>query len=204
MVLGITGGIASGKSLVTSLLEKMGPPCPFIIDADQVYRDLTLPGSPLCASLSEAFGAGMLTAGGTPDRKKLAALIFSSEDARLHLNALTHPAILKEIQCRREAHKNEHVVLSAPLLIEAGLMFLVDELWLVMVDEHKQVERLMNREHISEDDALHRVGSQMPLPEKKRYARHIIDNSGTPEETRKIVETLWKEAMERCDDRSHR
>jgi len=197
-VLGLTGGIASGKSFVVSVLENIeGPSCPCIIDADEVYHGLISPGMPLVAAMAHEFGAGILTSGGGIDRKKLGEIVFSSAGAREKLNALTHPHVVEEIKKRMAAHADRHIVLAAPLLVEAGLTSLVDELWLVAVSEKKQVERLMGREHITEEDALRRIRSQMPLEEKRRFARHVIDNDGTAEETGRAVKALWKEVVNR-------
>jgi dephospho-CoA kinase len=197
MIIGITGGIASGKSFVVSILEKLeGPSCPYVIDADEVYHSLISPGAPLVALLAGEFGPGILSPEGGIDRKKLGALVFSSGAARETLNGLTHPAVIREIQNLLAAHRDRHIVLAAPLLIESGLIPLVDELWLVAVNEKKQVERLMNREHITEEDALRRMASQMPLEEKKRFADRVIDNDGPAGETERAVKALWKEVVE--------
>lgn len=188
--IGLTGGIASGKSFVSDMLKEMGAN---VIDADQVYGELILPGRFLYEAIRQNWGDEILAFDGKIDRKKLATLVFSSKKDRLLLNDLTHPAVIEDIKERLDAANNLISVVVAPLLIEAGQTEIVDQIWLVVIDEETQLERLMKRESISHEDAVKRVRSQMPQDEKRKYADRIIDNNGTPENTREQVMMIWKE-----------
>jgi len=191
-IIGLTGGIASGKSTVARILEQLGVP---VIDADQLAREAVLPGSKSLAKITEIFGDDVIAANGTLDRKRLGSLVFADIESRHLLEGVLHPEIrrLGEERIAREiADGNRLLVYMAPLLIEAGAVDRVDEIWVVTVRPEIQLERLMARDHISIQEAQRIVGSQMPLDEKASYGRVLIDNSGTPEETQRLVENIWK------------
>jgi dephospho-CoA kinase len=196
MRIGLTGGIASGKSSVADILKECGAS---LIDADEVYRKLIEPGSALHSRIVERWGPEILHADGSLDRKKLGRIVFASENERQELNNCTHPAIIAALRKEMAEEKRNPVVVVAPLLLEAGEEALVDELWVVVLDEETQIERLMKREFITREDALRRVRSQMPLAEKMRRADRIIDNNGPLEKTREAVQKLWTELKERID-----
>jgi dephospho-CoA kinase len=193
LVIGLTGGIASGKSTLSRLLRQWGVP---VVDADAVARLVVQPGAPAHGELVEVFGPGILEADQSINRRRLGCLVFSDEQARERVNAITHPrviaAILAELSALREQGAGVAVV-EAPLLIESGMVDLVDEVWVVAVDEATQLERLMRRDRCSLDDAKKRVAAQLPLGEKLRHAHRIIDNSGTEEETFGQVTSIWRE-----------
>jgi dephospho-CoA kinase len=195
-VIGLTGGIASGKSTVSDMLAELGA---VIIDADRLSREVTLPGSEGLRQVREAFGDSVITRGGTLDRHRLGAIIFHDESARIRLNSIIHPLVielteqrLRELQGISGKQRRPIVaVIDAPLLIEAGVDAICDEVWVVAVGRDIQARRLMSREGYTLDEALSRIDAQMPLSEKKKRATHIIDNEGTAEQTRETVLQLW-------------
>lgn len=190
-VIGLTGGIATGKSSVARLLEEQGAA---VIDADLLSREAVRPGSAALERIVALFGPEMLLADGSLDRKRLGRLVFSDSDKRRQLEQITHPAIrrLAEERIRQLARERHRVVFyMAPLLIEAGATDRVDEIWVVTVRPEIQLARLMARDVIDRTEAERIIASQMPLAEKERHARIVIDNSGTLEETRQIVAAIW-------------
>ena len=191
-VIGLTGGIASGKNLVAGFLASCGA---VVIDADQLAREVVAPGEPAYREIIAVFGEGILKPDGTLDRKALGGIVFSDAAARGVLEKITHPAIAERAALRldRERRKGARVVFyMVPLLIEAGLMSTVDEIWLVTVYEETQITRLMQRDNISREEALRKIAAQMTLDEKVAYADVIIDNSGVPEETEQRVREEWE------------
>lgn len=193
-VLGLTGGIASGKSSISAMLKEMGFP---IVDADEIARRVVEKGSPVLERIKEEFGEGVLNADGTLNRKALGQLVFNSSKKLELLNSITHPAIIEEIRRDIDAlsAKGERLcVLDVPLLIESGINNMADAVLLVYVDEKTQLYRLMNRDHIPEELALKKISSQMSYNEKKKYADYIIDNSGsldcTKAQLEKIIATI--------------
>lgn len=191
-IIGLTGGIASGKSSVARLLQERGVP---VIDADQLAREAVLPGSPALERIAAVFGREVVAADGTLDRKRLGALVFADADKRRQLETILHPEIrrLGEEQIDRAAAAGQRVlVYMAPLLIEAGAADRVDEIWVVTVRPEIQLQRLMARDGIDRAAALRIIDSQMPLAEKAAHGRILIDNSGTPQETRQLLADIWK------------
>ncbi len=192
-IIGLTGGIASGKSMVASFLEEMGAT---VIDADRLARIVVEPATGPYKEIVETFGEKILNPDGTIDRKALGAIVFSSPDARKQLERITHPAIKKLAGELLEEERLKGTAISfyvVPLLLEAGLESTVDEIWIVYTDEETQLKRLIKREHIDRDEALRKIAAQMPLSEKIKFGDKVIDNSGTPEETRMKVMELWLE-----------
>ncbi len=179
-VIGITGGIASGKSTVTNILREYGY---VVIDADVIAREIVAVGEPALEEITEYFGPEVLHGDGTLNRKHLGNIVFSDSNKLNRLNEITHKRINERIMNRIEKYhleRNHSVVfLDAALLIEMNMRKLVDEIWLVSVDEKTQCNRLMDRDKISLDAAKKRISSQMTLGEKKKFADVIIDNSGT-------------------------
>ncbi len=192
-IIGLTGGIATGKSFVAGFFVGKGIP---VIDADQLAREAVMPGSPALQQIVAQFGTDLLEQDGTLNRKKLGTLIFADREKRRAVEAMLHPAI-KELAESRIAHHSTAgcpvIVYMAPLLIEAGATDRVDEIWVVTVRPEVQRERLMARDRISSEEAGRMVASQMPLAEKEQYGRVVIDNSGTATETMILLEKIWSE-----------
>lgn len=198
-VIGLTGGIATGKSTVSAMLKELGA---VIIDADLVARQIVEPGRPAWQEIIVAFGSDFLNPDKTLNRKKLGELVFNDDAALEKLNQITHPKIVEEIGRQIEKYnlienRANLLVIDAALLIEVKLHLLVEEVWLVTCSPKEQITRLMARNKLSYQDALARIRSQMPIEEKKSYAKHILDNNGTLEETKKQVEELWQLIMHR-------
>jgi dephospho-CoA kinase len=195
-VIGLTGNIGSGKSTVSSRLKALGAE---VIDADQVAREVVRPGSPALEELVANFGPGILKENGELDRKATGELVFADPGARARLNQITHSRIKETIQSkikgfldRTAASPNPEVlVIDAPLLIEVGLQINVDEIWVVKIDEEKQIERLTRRDGLSPDEVRSRIAAQLPQEEKLKYADRVIDNSGEPAETMRQVDRHW-------------
>jgi dephospho-CoA kinase len=195
-VIGLTGGIASGKSTVSRYLRERGA---VIIDADTLAKELVAQGTPAWQEIVAFFGSQVLDEAGNIDRKRLAQIIFADPQARSKLNSIVHPKVIETTKKRiRELKDNDNVpliVVDAPLLIEAGMTDLVDEVWVVAVPVQEQLNRLVFRDKLSKEEAIKRIYSQMPLAEKLTYADRIIDNSGSMEETLKLLDSLWKEIV---------
>lgn len=190
-VIGLTGGIATGKSSVALFFSKRGIP---VIDADQLARDAVLPGSRALERIIQSFGREVLTHDGLLDRKRLGTIIFADPEKRHSLEEILHPEIRKlaDIQIIQAAEAGHNrLIYMAPLLIEAGATERVDTVWVVTVRPEIQLERLMRRDGISREQAQRIIDSQMPLSQKEQHGSVVIDNSGTDEETQKILETVW-------------
>jgi dephospho-CoA kinase len=199
-IIGLSGGIGSGKSTVSRLLAQLGAR---VIDADAIVHELQAPGQPMVARIAEAFGAEVLDARGALDRAALGAIVFRDPAARARLGAIVHPPVGAEIARRVAQARAEGVpivVLDIPLLFEgraAGTgtasLLRYEATILVFAPEQAQIERQIARDGCTPDEALRRVRAQMPLAEKKALADHVIDNSGTPAETERQVRELWRE-----------
>lgn len=183
LVIGLTGGIASGKSTVSNLLiEKRIP----VIDADLEARAAVNIGETAYHEIVSYFGEDILQEDRTLDRAKLGEIIFNNKEKRLKLNSIVHPAVRKRMLEKKEEAINNGaslVVMDIPLLFESELTYMVDKVLLVYVDEDTQLERLMARNQLSEEEARARILSQMPLKDKIKLADVIIDNNGPIEET---------------------
>jgi dephospho-CoA kinase len=192
-VIGLTGGIASGKSLVAEILEELGA---VVIDADRLAREVVKPGTRSYREIVDFFGKKVVLPDGTLDRKTLGRIVFADPVARKHLEKMTHPAIIRlaEERLDEERRKGTEIVFyMVPLLVEAGLTSSVHEIWVVYADEGTQLERLIKRDKIGKDEALRKISAQMPMEEKVNFGQVIIDNRGTPEGTRRQVIELWRE-----------
>lgn len=190
-LIGLTGGIACGKSFVSRLLAERGA---IVVDADQVARDVVAPGSQGLAEVVEAFGAGILHPDGTLDREELGATVFGDAAARARLEGILHPAIARESMVQladAAAQKPPLVVYDAALLIEAGRYDLFRPLVVVSAPPAVQMQRLMARDGLDEAGAKARVAAQMPVADKAKLADHVIDNGGSREATEAQVDALW-------------
>jgi len=196
-VIGLTGGIASGKSTVARILQRLGA---VIIDADLLSREAVLPGTPAHQAIVASFGPDILLPDTTIDRKALGRIVFADPNARRRLEAITHPAIANLAEeLLAEARQSDAPVAFyvAPLLIEAGVTGRVDDIWVVYADRETQIARLTKRDGIGREEAEQRLAAQMPMEEKATYGSAVIDNRGTPEETERQVTALWKERIEK-------
>ena len=179
LLVGLTGGIATGKSTVSAMLRSLG--C-IVIDADQLARDVVEPGEPALATIAAEFGRDVIQADGTLDRKRLGAIVFADAGRRKRLEAITHPAIRERFMRRVQQLADERfsgvVVFDAAVMIESGNYKNMDRLVVVATDEATEIARLMARDDIGRDEAALKVRSQMPVAEKAKLADYVIDNGG--------------------------
>jgi dephospho-CoA kinase len=195
VVIGLTGGIASGKSTVSNMIRKQGIR---VIDADQIAREVVEVGKPAYQQIVDTFGDEILHDDQTINREKLGTLIFADQKKREQLNHIVHPAVRKEMLTQTQEEKEQHaklVVLDIPLLFESKLTYMVDKTILVYVDEEKQLKSLMERNDLSEDDAKIRIRSQLPLKEKIKLSDEIINNNGSIEETEAQLHELLRKLV---------
>lgn len=196
LVVGLTGGIASGKSTVSEYLQELGAS---IIDADKIAKELVEKDSPALQEIVAYFGQEILDENGQLRRKCLAELIFNSSIEREKLNSILHPRIFQRVEEQITLFRTNKIVplivLDAPLLLETGMQSLVDEVWVVAVKPEVQLTRLMERDGITREAARERIASQMPLAEKIKLADRVIDNSQGIPELLKIVDKLWAEVV---------
>ncbi len=182
-VIGLTGSIGSGKSHVSSVLASLGA---YIVDGDQISHELTAPHGKALPAIRQVFGEDVFFPDGTLNRKALGNLVFASDHARLQLNSLIQPMILKEIQNEMslaEAEGRKVCVLDMPLLFEEHLDRLCDRVWCVYLPENLQIQRIMERDRCTQSEAISRIRSQMDATEKAARADVVIDTSGSFEET---------------------
>ena len=192
-VIGLTGGIACGKSNLSRTLRENGVP---VVDADEISRAMTAPGGTALPLIREAFGDGVFD-GEALNRRALSNVIFSDPAARERLNGLLHPLIFAEMR-RQMALVPGAVVLDVPLLFEAGMEDWCDEIWCAWVPQKEQVRRLRKREGLTVRKALQRIHAQMPTLEKRRRSDHVIRTEGTKTESGQIALALWRDAQERA------
>jgi dephospho-CoA kinase len=185
VIAGLTGGIASGKSTVSAFLEDAGA---VIVDADKIAREVVQKDRPAWREIVGAFGRSILLPDGEINRTLLGEIIFNSPELKQVLNRIVHPGVISETAGRlAEIEKNQPgavVILDVPLLIESGMNAGLSDIIVVYVPESLQIERLMKRDALTQDQALARIRSQMPIEEKKKRATIVIDNSGSREDTR--------------------
>ena len=202
LLVGLTGGIATGKSTVAKMLRELG--C-VIIDADVLAREVVEPGEPAYEDIVAAFGSDVIQANGSLDRKRLGAIVFADAARRKRLEAMTHPRI-RERFARRLQELTEQgfaglVFFDAAVMIESGNYRNMDRLVVVATDEATQRERLQGRDGIGADEAARRMASQMPVAEKAKLADHVIDNSvdraATERQVRRVHEALLAELRAR-------
>jgi len=189
-VLGLTGGIGSGKSMVAQMFARLGA---IVIDADQLAREVVEPGQPALEEIAATFGRDVLLPDGRLDRAKLAGIIFADPIERAKLDAITHPRIRarmdEEIKARRSGPGV--LIVDIPLLYENDRSYSVERVIVVWVDPQTQLRRIRQRDGLSTEAAGQRIAAQMPLEAKRARADHVIDNSGRREDTRRQVEAIY-------------
>jgi len=194
ILLGVTGGIASGKTVVSEILEELGAP---LIDLDIIARQVVEPGTVALENIIDYFGKQVLHEDKSLDRKKLSNIIFEDMEKRTKLESFTHPPIFEEFlkQVDEIAKKTSGVIIqvSIPLLFEENLQFMFDKIVVVYISRELQVERLALRDGISRANASNMLNSQLPIDEKVGYADFVINNENSIEETRRQVEEMWQE-----------
>ncbi|HLO10948.1 MAG TPA: dephospho-CoA kinase [Pseudoneobacillus sp.] len=198
LIIGLTGGIASGKSTVSRMLVEMNIP---VIDADIEARRVVEKGEKAYKKIIETFGLEIITETGEIDRVKLGSIVFHDENKRMELNAIVHPAVRERMNAEKEKKVlagEPIIVLDIPLLFESNLSHMVEKTILVYVDNEIQLERLMSRNQLSLNEANARIKSQMPLKDKLQLADEVINNNGTIENTKiQLIEILNKWQVEK-------
>ncbi|BDG61015.1 dephospho-CoA kinase [Caldinitratiruptor microaerophilus] len=193
--IGLTGGIASGKSTVVAILRELGAA---VVDADRIVHAVEARGGEAYGPIVAAFGPGVVGPDGELDRAALARRVFSDPEARRRLEAIVHPIVRRRMAEEVEAAARagaRAVVLDIPLLFETGYQAHVDQVWVVYVDPPTQLRRLVARDGLDEAEARRRIDAQMPLEEKRRLADVVIDNRGDPAATRAQVEAAWRAVL---------
>jgi dephospho-CoA kinase len=192
-LIGLTGGIASGKSVVAEMFKSLGA---YVIDADQVSRNIMVPNSAVYRKVVQTFGREILEDDQTIDRKKLGDMVFGDPVKQAKLNECTHPEIFREIDRRvgeiRKKNPDALIIVEAALLIETSVYQKFDKLIVVYADEGVQLKRLRERDGFTEEEALKRIRSQMPLKEKIKYADYVVHNNEGLDDTQKQVEEVYK------------
>ena len=194
-IIGLTGGIGSGKTSVAAKLRALGAR---VFDADEAAKNAVLPGTEGFFKVVESFGPQIVDADGKLNRMALAEIVFNDKESLKRLEEIIHSYVWQEtdkfLNACREAGERA-VILDIPLLIECGWHQKVDEVWLVVLPVEKQIMRTMKRSGMTAEAVQARIAAQMPLDEKKKYATRVIDNSGAWEETEKQVITAWEKTV---------
>lgn len=199
VIVGLTGGIASGKSTVARIFQALGAE---VVDADALAREAVAPGQPAWHAIREAFGPRALRPDGTIDRAWLGELVFHSPQARRQLNAIVHPVVVRKLQERIQQARQlppdprgrPHVLIAeVPLLIEEKLTWLVDRVVLVVAQQSTQVSRLIHDKGLTETQARARVNAQLPVEEKRPHADWVVDGEAPLPELEQQVRAIWSE-----------
>ena len=196
-VIGLTGGIGTGKSTVSAYLNEKNIP---VVDADQISREITAPGSPVLDDIRALLGDGVFREDGTMNRQKVASVIFSDREILTAYEALTTAEAVRRCQAEVEAYRQQGncgmVVLDAPLLFECGLQSETDENWVVDADMEVRIARVMQRDGISRQAIMDRIRRQMPSEEKRELADFVIDNSGSLTELHEQIDRLLERSRD--------
>ena len=198
-VIGLTGGIATGKTTILATLGELGA---YVLSADEASHRLTAPGGDALPAIRETFGDGFFLPDGAVDRRALAEVVFSDEGVKRALEAIIHPAVQREMLAGIEKAGQEGasvVVMEVPLLYETGMDALCDAVWVAALDGESQVLRLMNRDRLTREQALARIASQMPLSDKIDRADVVIRTDRPPQEVQKEVAHLYRDLLKRMD-----
>ncbi|GAG65127.1 unnamed protein product [marine sediment metagenome] len=200
LIVGLTGGIVSGKSTVAKMFKSLGAK---IIDADKLGHSVILPHRPSWKKIIRLFGKDILRNDLTIDREKLSKIVFTKQTLLKKLNEITHLEIIKLIKkeinlAKNKTHNQEKVlIIDAALIYEAKIDRLMDKIIAICIDEDEQIKRLIKRNNLSKEGALQRIKSQMPMKEKVKMADYVIDNSSSLDETKEQVEKIWKKLVSR-------
>lgn len=190
-VIGLTGGIGSGKSQFAKYLADCGA---VVINADKLGHQILKPGSDACKEITAAFGKEIITPEGEVDRSRLAEVVFNDRDALQQLNRITHPKILQVVRARLEEERQKGtvvVVIEAPLLIEAGWRTAIDEVWVVTASESTILKRLKKRGGLTESQMRARIHAQISDAERLKHADTVINNDGSADELKATARRLW-------------
>jgi dephospho-CoA kinase len=198
-LVGLTGGIASGKSFVASLLADLGAST---IDADEVAREVVSLGSPGLSAVVSEFGTDALLPSGELDRQKLGDIVFSDPQSRVRLEAILHPLIKVRTTELINSQSSEIVVYSVPLLVEAKVDYPFDSVITVEAGSENQVERLVRSRSLTEDEARKRVSAQTTEAMRVERADYVIDSSGSKDETKSQVEEIWQQLVSAARDKA--
>lgn len=194
-VIGLTGGIGTGKSTVSQFLTELGA---VVLDADKIGHEAFAPGSPTYSEVVATFGRDILTPQGQINRKKLGSVVFDSPGALARLNQIIHPWLYETLKSRLEGlreQKTKVAVIEAALLIEAGWLPLVDEVWVTVASRDAVLKRIKGREGLSENEITARIQSQLPAEERIKYADFVIDTDMGLSELKAKVTELWQETI---------
>lgn len=200
MIVGLTGGIVSGKSTVAKMFRDLGTK---IIDADKLGHKVILPHKPAWEKIVKLFGKELLREDLSIDRKKLGEIVFGDQRLLKKLNEITHPEIIKLIKeeikliKKKKDKKEDILIIDAALIYEAKIDNLMDKIIVVYVEEDEQIKRLKKRDNLSAEKALKRIKSQMSINKKIKFADYIIDNSNSLDKTREQVEKIWQDLVYR-------
>ena len=196
-VIGLTGGIGSGKSTVSKFLAHLGA---VVIDADKVGHEVFKPGTKAWQEVVDAFGQGIISADGTIDRRKLGEIVFSNPGARAKLNQVMHPLIYEQVKSRMEEYGRKGaaiIIVEAPLLLEVGWKSLVDEVWVTSASEATVIKRLKEQKGLPEAQSLARIRAQLTDEERIRQVDVVIDTDCALDELKERVEALWRKLRSR-------
>lgn len=197
-IIGLTGGIATGKSIVASVFRELGA---IILDADLIARLVVLPHQPAWEDIVEFFGPQVVNEDESLDRAKIGEIVYNNPDSLKELNRITHPRIMQYYKDEMRRIKLDQpdaiVILEVPLLYETNMDKLCQQVVVVCVDRETQIKRLMERDKMSYEDAVRRINAQMPMDEKVRRADFVIDNRGSMEETKEKATRYYKEILNR-------
>jgi dephospho-CoA kinase len=207
LIIGLTGGIVSGKSTVARMFKDLGAK---IVDADKLGHKVILPQGAAWKRIIKIFGKDILQKDQTINREKLGKIVFANQNLLKKLNKITHPEIIKlikkEISLAKDDSKEEKkiLIIDAALIYETKIDRLMDKIIVVYLDEEEQLKRLIKRNNLSEKEALQKIKSQIPLKEKIEIADYVIDNSNSLDKTREQVKKIWENLISRKESRSHK
>ena len=198
MIIGLTGSIATGKSQSSKIFKELG--C-YIIDADKISRTLTVKDSKCLKDIVGTFGTDVLKDDGSLNRKKLGEIVFNDKQAKIELERIIHPHIIRKTnEIITKKYNTANIIVDAPLLFEVGLDRICDTVIVIYAQHHIQTDRFMKRDNISKEEAIKRIGLQMPIEDKMKLADITIDNSGTITELKKKIEITYKKLMQNHKD----